>query len=98
MYFRMTNSDERRNSTKSITQKIMLCFPQVSQCTELTDVRGTSNMLNNVFLLMYQMRRRVLSFSIYSEKVKNNMSQKRKRESIVCFTPISSKNYIETSK
>ena len=39
VYFRMTNSDERRNSTKSITQKIMLCFPQVSQCTEL-DVRG----------------------------------------------------------
>ena len=34
-YYRMSNLDERRNSTKSITQKIMLCFPQVSQCTEL---------------------------------------------------------------
>ena len=83
MYFRMTNSDERRNSTEK--QKIVLCFPQVRQCTELTDVRGTSNMLNNVFLLMYQMRRRVLSFSIYSKKVKNNMSQNAKESNhFVC--------------
>jgi len=84
MYFRMTNSDERRNSTEK--QKIVLCFPQVSQCTERSDVRGTSNMLNNVFLLMYQMRRRVLSFSIYSEKVKNNMSQNAKESNhFVCY-------------
>ena len=84
MYFRMTNSDERRNSTEK--QKIVLCFPQVRQCTELTDVRGTSNMLNNVFLLMYQMRRRVLSFSIYSKKVKNNMSQNAKESNdFVCY-------------
>ena len=80
----MTNSDERRNSTEK--QKIVLCFPQVRQCTELTDVRGTSNMLNNVFLLMYQMRRRVLSFSIYSKKVKNNMSQNAKESNhFVCY-------------
>ena len=84
MYFRMTNSDERRNSTEK--QKIVLCFPQVRQCTELTDVRGTSNMLNNVFLLMYQIRRRVLSFSIYSKKVKNNMSQNAKESNhFVCY-------------
>ena len=54
---------------------------------------------------MHQMRRSffidvVVSVveSIYFEKVKNNMTHKRKRESLVCFSPGSSKIYFETSK
>ena len=110
-YYRMSNLDERRNSTKSITQKIMLCFPQVSQCTELDFGRAfcvvlvcvcciTCSFLNASNASLVPRRRSWVCVvqSIYFQKVKNNMSQKRKRESIVCFTPISSKNYIETSK
>ena len=86
MYFRMTNSDERRNSTEKQYTENCVMFSSSKSMYRLTDVRGTSNMLNNVFLLMYQMRRRVLSFSIYSEKVKNNMSQNAKESNhFVCY-------------